>query len=1232
MLRIKRIVITGFKTFAQRTDIVFDPGITAIVGPNGCGKSNIADAVRWCLGEQSFALLRSKRTFDVIFSGSDRRARLNMATVSLVLDNSEGELNIDFSEVEITRRAYRDGDNEYLINGQQVRLQDITQLLAPSGLGKRTYAVVGQGLIDRVLSLKPEERRTLFEEAAGITGFQLKRAASFRRLEATNQNLDRVRDILAELEPQLRNLKRQSDRALERQRIELALKELLHIWYGHQWRRTLSELEQAQVTAEKDRASNSVRQNRLASTQQKIVALRDRQASLRSHLNEQRQLVNARLQQVEAVSRRAAVTGERQRQTVARQEELQLECDELQEAREAVQARFTTLRREVEQAQAKRQASQDAVDLLREKIATQQQEDKARTDRWRQAETALKKAERLVTDRSSRLEQITERRETLKGNLAELEEELQDSARFAEKAATDHANAESDLSARRKLLTEIQIRIEGQTESVAEMEFAHKGREEARQQAERNVVKIETRLDLLQRMREEGAGYASGVRAVLQAAQKGELEGVVGTVASKLELPARLERAVEVALGAALQNVIVRTWGEAQRAIEKLKRTGAGRATFLPLDRLRSGSSIPAPHLAGIQGNAAELVQCESDAAPAVRHLLQRIWIADDLASARSALDAHQGKGRDAGAHSRPARRPPGAPPTVVTLDGEIIRPGGAVTGGNDGRHQHSSVLGREREARELPAALEVGRRELRLATDNARTVGEKISEFRESQMASEEERKIRSVDVERTLAKVEQARTAEAQARQKFEWQLKSVDQVQKERKELDSQEALLQQMLDGAKSLRLDAQERASSTEKAAQKGSDELLSQLADLRADAAVAEGNLRSRRALTVEQRRSLDLLSSQFQSKSQRLKNLLLEGERLATTVGQVSADERTIREGIAGLQGQIVPLEKKLGQIEREQVRVEAEERSMQALLQQSEAAWHVSQLALRRTEDRLDELRRDIRQDFDLEESESAADLAHQPPLTLHALLERLPVVEQLPPTLKDEIRETRTRLRRLSNVNPEAPQEYRQAEQRHSFLQTQVDDLEGAAQDLLQLVRVLDRQMEGSLRRTYDAVSTEFVRFFKMLFQGGTSHLIISDAEDILNTGIEVIARPPGKRPLSLDLLSGGERSLTACALVLAILQVSPTPFCVLDEVDATLDEANVDRLRIALDSLSSLTQFIVISHNRRTLVGARNIYGITMGDDGVSRVISLRLEGREVTDRSEEQTAKPAVVAL
>ena len=1231
MLRIKSVSLKGFKTFAQQTEFAFGTGITAIVGPNGCGKSNVADAIRWCLGEQSFGLLRSKKTVDVIFSGSDKRSRQGMASVSIILDNEEGELNIDFSEVEVTRRAYRDGDNEYLINGQKVRLQDITQLLGPSGLGKRAYAVIGQGLIDRVLSLKPEERRALFEEAAGITGYQQKRQAALRRLEATQHNLGRVRDLLGELSPRLNSLKRQAGRALERQQIETDLKDLLQVWYGYQWHRTVSDLETAQRKVQRGQSSAEERRVRLNTLRATLDRLRRRQSELRSDQSDLNQQGNAHHSHRAEVIRRLAVTQERLNQTVVRLKELDGEGNHLQTQKESTQLRLESLIDELETVQLHYQSCQQEVQRLLTQLSDREQRFREAQAHVRERQAELQKSENVASELRSRLSQSVERRQALNKDLAQFEIEVQRRNRTASGSEMDLSAAED---AETKLAAELQ-KVHTDNAAISEAIDAEvrtlRIEEEASSRLQREVERIQGRLDLLGSVRGDANIYATGVRSVLEASQQGRLNGVLGTVASRIQVPPRLEQAIEVALGAALQNLIVNSWQDAQGAIDFLKQAGAGRATFLPLNKLRSRGPIQAPELSGLIGNAVQAVQFESLAAPAIEHLLQRVWIAEDLPAARHALDVHAA---DTGnLRLRNGRPNSVAPlPTVVTLAGEIIRPGGAVTGGNNGRRQRQSALAWEREARELPAELKQAESLARQAAGKAMTIRQKIEDQTNDQARLEKERQRLLDELQRQRNSLNQARLAASQAKQEAAWQAKLLDQTRTELRDSDEREGLLSQALEEAVVSLAAARQKAGLAEQAAQDSPDELLRTLADLRAKSASARESLNGQQTFIAEQKRSLDHLDSQVLSRHKRRDELSVEESQLRTQLEAMSAQEEELDSAVAAHNQTVARIESDLKGLDTELGRAEADERTGQQLLQQQESELNDSRLAMQRTEDRLDGLRRDIRQDFGLAEMEEAAGLPYQPPLPLQTLVAQLPIVHDLPAGLKEEVRDTRARVRRLSNVNPEAPQEYEEAANRFEFLQSQSDDLEAAAADLQQVIATLDSRMEGDLRRTFDAVAVEFVKFFKLLLRGGTAQLTVTEPQDILNTGVEVFARPPGKRTQNLDLLSGGERSLTACALIFAILRVSPTPFCVLDEVDATLDEANVDRLRAAMEALRDQTQFIIITHNRRTLEVANGIYGITMGDDGVSKVISLKLERdqlKALEDKGQVQTATAAL---
>ena len=1209
---IKRVVIQGFKTFATKTEFIFDPGITAVVGPNGSGKSNIVDAVRWCLGEQSFSLLRSKKTADIIFSGSDKKARLGMAQVSLTLDNSLNEIPIDFHEVEITRRAYRDGDNEYLINGQRVRLLDITEMLAQTGLGKRTYALIGQGLIDKVLRLAPDERRSLFEEAAGITAYQMKRRTTLRRLDATEQNLTRVRDITAELSPRLSYLRRQAERALEREQIANDLRDMLRIYYGYRWHTSLTTLETNTASEAGLRKAVQTRQNGLAALNKEIEQLRLEQTQLRARLGEQHQEGSEVHRRLESIGRELAVAQERMRQLRERREEIRRELSPLRLQQETLEARLVEGAQSVEAAVAEADKRQADVEEVQHLLVKRQAERTHLQNALDEARNQLTDLMRSQAGTQSRLTQSIERREALGDERRNLEQScirLDSEAKALKERLDEKTEQLQDTEGRAAELRASIARLE---KSIGRLREQFNNGDEARRHADRNLDQLQTRLEMLRRLSREGAGYTSGVRAVLQARNNGagSMDAVVGTVASILRVPSQLDKAVEIALGGAFQNVVVRTWATTRGAIDYLKKGGHGRATFLPMDRLSVLPAIPAPAVGGILGNAADLVEYDDEYADVARQLLGRIWIAQDLNAARSALDNIK--------H--------GPRPTVVTVNGEIIRPGGAVTGGSDRNRGDDSVLARERELRSLPVEIKRADKDAAAATEICSQLTTRIEACRAEVGAIQHElaellRKERS-----DREQMEEVRRQVDRALQAVQWQRERLSQTAGEVEQAGELEIELTEnlaVLSGRQSTAQTALENAET--QLASAGAGEVLQQLADLRTGAAEAQAHLRSRQTLQENQRRTLQSVVDQIRSKETRVDELGTEAQSLEERIQNLGDQENRLSKKLAALQEKIEPDEKTLSEREKIQLEHEGKERVYQQMLRKDETAWNNAQLQLQRTEDAIAQLRSEIEHDLGLVlMEEESGELAYQPPLPLEAFVEQLPVVKELAKGLEVEVKEMRMRLGRVSNVNPDAPREYEEAAGRHEFLLNQSKDLEAAAGDLRKIIRELDELMEVEFLKTFKAVAVEFEYFFKSLFNGGTAKLILTEPEDITNTGIEIIARPPGKRPQSLALLSGGERTLSALSLIFAILRVSPTPFCVLDEVDAALDEANVDRFRSTLKELSEGTQFIVVTHNRRTLEGANAIYGVTMGDDGVSQIISLKMEDDKIVRSTGEDT--------
>jgi len=1193
-MRLKHLELQGYKTFATKTEFVFDEGITAIVGPNGSGKSNIADAVRWVLGEQSYSLLRAKRTEDMIFSGSKQRARLGMAQVSLTFDNSDGWLPIEFTEVTVGRRAYRSGENEYLLNGNRVRLRDITELLGRSGLSRRSYTVIGQGLIDAALSLRPSERRTLFEEAAGISIYQRKREDALAKLEETRQNLLRVSDIIAEIAPRLRRLERQAERAQEQADVQRRLESVLRTWYGYQWTRGQIALRKAKDRARQQEALLNQRRGELAELGQHIADLRARQGVLRQRLSDWHRESSALHAQAEKLQRELAVREERRRLLQARREEILAEIAPLKASVTAQQERIAAVEADLRDLEA-RLGEQKA--QVREVQARVEAHERRRQEALAALTAAQDRAFSLATqaaDRRNRLVQLAERRAELQSERAEHERALAILATQAQELEAQLVAADRSLAAVKARLDELETqRADCQARIAASQQEQTQLRarlSEIRQEQSR----LQARYDLLARVRQEGEGYYAGVRAVLRVANKGQLQGVLGVAASLMQVPTELERAIEVALGAHLQDVIVETWADAEAAIALLKRTHGGRATFLPLDTVRPPRSRPLPDGPGVIGLASELVSFAERLRPAFETLLARTVVVRDLPTARRVLNELRGGFQ------------------IVTVEGEIVRASGAVTGGS-ARTQTSGILAREREWRELPAELEA-------SAQREKGAMARLDQAVTDERQHREELAVLATQIEALTAEL----NAQDEARRELERQVERVAQDSAWREGIATQIASeLATLGDKEKRLR-DELERLEAEEAAEQARvvevqaelevlrSDEWAAQLAQQRAAVAVTEQRLSSQRTILRSHQASLARLQEQIAARHKRAAQLAAESDDLDRQIGQWRTENDALLASIQALTARIGPAEAELADLERAQAATEEEEARRRGLLRDYENRYNQAWLEVGRREDELASLRRQIEDDLGLVELDME-EISGQPPLPLRPLVSALPAVKALPDGLEEEIRRLRARLRRIGAVNPNAPAEYAEVLERHTFLTSQAQDLEQAAAHLRQVIAELDEIMEREFSQTFNAVAAEFKDTFTSLFGGGTARLVLTDPDNLMETGVDIVARPPGKRVQSLALLSGGERSLTAVALIFAILKVSPTPFCILDEVDAMLDEANVGRFRAALEELAQHTQFIVITHNRGTVQAANTIYGVSMGDDSVSRVISLKLEG-------------------
>jgi chromosome segregation protein len=1198
---LKRLEIQGFKTFAQRTVFEFRPGVTAVVGPNGSGKSNLSDAVRWVLGEQSYTTLRCKRTEELLFSGGGKRPPAGFAEVSLTIDNSDRLLPIEFDEVTITRRATRAGENEYAINRARVRLRDVQEVTAPLG---SSYTIINQGLVDAALALRPEERRRLFEDAAEISSFELRKSEAIRRLRETDTNTQRLTDLLGELEPRLRSLKRQANQARQHRELSAELQNAQEQFYIAQWRTaqaatTTAELDVARLAAALEQA-----RTRQIATASEVRTLREALRDRRDHLGALHQQSSALHTRAEAAQRDLAVSDERLASLSRR-------AEDLERTRQDLDLRRTETERERAEAAAALESAESNLTEQREHLAACEADiavfeatRRALARDLSAAQDAALKAATAVAETQSRAEQLSSQRERLLAEQAKLTHSL---GQAEERFTAARQQVEAAQSVLKDAEAHLAGAMEAETNARAELDALRSERAAADEDlaaARRTLADAEARLESLNRLARAYAGTFAGVKAAMQWAERAGRLGFA-LVAAIIRTPAEIETAVEVALGSRLQNIVVETWQDAEDAIAELKRSGAGRATFLPLDTLRRTTldrerSASGGANAAVLGVAADLVDYDPHYQAVVLQLLGRTLVVRDLPTARTEL-----------------RRLAGGW-TIVTLHGEQVNSGGAITGG--AATKESGALRRERELRELPSQVEQARATVAEHETRRRKLDERIAAATQALHAAEAGKRAATQQRDAQRTALDKAERALAQAEQERTWQEQRQEAVSRDLAALAGQGRSLAAQHDEVKERAAAAQ---AHLEQLRARQEDELTAdraaqeRFAAQRAAVASAEGEVNAQRALVKTHQQTLERLAQRQTDADQSVSRLAAEREATSAAHDRAEAAHSALLAEIDALRAQISPAEAELHVEEARLTELEKTEAEVTAALLDQEAVHNRAALDAQRARDRLDSL---------IERAAAEGLELHNLSLETGAQSE----AEQAPiGDLQTLIATLKSKIERLGVVNPLALEEYEETAERQGFLSSQLEDLHQARTTLQDLITELETAMHARFSQTFQAVALEFERSFTRLFGGGTAQLHLTGAPNAQNgngvhdedgsndttngrvSGVEIIARPPGKRQQNISLLSGGERTLTAAALLFAILTVNPSPFCILDEVDAALDESNVGRFREALAELTRTTQFIMITHNRSTIEAADTLYGVTMGDEGASKVLSLQL---------------------
>ena len=1179
----KELEIQGFKSFPDKVKITFDAGVTGVVGPNGSGKSNLSDAVRWVLGETSSRQLRAAgKMEDVIFGGTRRRSAMGFASVRLTLDNTGHTLDVDADEVTIGRKYYRSGDSEYTINGQVCRLRDVYELLLDTGIGRDGYSVIGQGRIAEIVAAKSSERREIFEEACGIAKYRYRKTEAERRLAAAGENLERLRDILGELESRVGPLEKESAKAQKFLELSEQRKTLeVTLWTDsvHRARDTVRQqvrdyetaqadyerfdgeakaaeqeaeeirMQAQQLTIAVERLNGDIRSiteqisgsdSRIAVLENDVLRNEESIASLRSEIEAGEQdgaEADAALQRHRAVAAKMEAEGEK---LAAEIDALNAELEQLADASNASGARKDTLRAEITDLTAKRTeaqvaqaAAEAAEETARQRLPALEQAVQEGTDQWETARQDL-------TDTIRYREMLTENEKQLANVRSGLELKLKN-----RKAALDEADT-------------------------------------AEQRLGRELDAARQRLSVLRELEKNMDGYQNSVKAVMRAAGARRLRGIIGPVSAILKVEPGCEVAVETALGAALQNIVVENEAAAKAAIALLRSDNAGRATFLPLDTVQPG--VFRGRLSGTARLASSLVQADARYDNIVSNLLGRIIVVEDINEASRVA-------RDNGFRSR-----------VVTMDGQVINAGGSFTGGSVQRS--AGLFTRKQEMEELRIRAAKLQKDCLAAQEKTDQCKEQVDALQAELTATASEQITAAND--RVRAEAEQKRLEAAAA------QLETARNAR--RQEIDTlQAALADSRAKAEDAAKLQAELTAKIDRRTAEmsriaEGDDSFLTRQNALAQD-------LSAKRLEQVTRQKDAELAYSQIAALEQRARDAAARRTSLEESVAALAARSDACRAEIADIRQTRADSQTTIAQKEAEireatQKRLARQQAETETLARARTAA--DSREEMSREMARLAERKAAAESEYD----QTVAKLWDEYQLSV-SQAEALCVEFGSLPALRAQVADLRGKIRALGSVNVSAIEEYKEVRARYDALVTQVTDVEESRNELSRMISKLSAQMREIFTDSFRAINENFGRVFAELFGGGEASLMLEDESDVLSSGIGIRVAPPGKVIKNLEALSGGEQALVAISIYFAILAVNPAPFCILDEIEAALDDANVVRFAQYLRRVSDKTQFIVITHRRGTMEAANVLYGVTMQEDGVSKLLKLDLEQVDAT---------------
>ncbi|MGN0298730.1 MAG: chromosome segregation protein SMC [Lachnospiraceae bacterium] len=1177
---LKAIDVQGFKSFANRMHFDFGPGVTCIVGPNGSGKSNVADAVRWVLGEQSAKQLRGSNMQDVIFAGTENRKPLGFASVTLTLDNRDHSINIDYEEVIITRKLYRSGESEYRLNGASCRLKDIYELFYDTGVGKEGYSIIGQGQIDRILSNRPEERRELFDEAAGIVKFKKRKNVAVKKLQEEQQNLTRVNDILQELERQVVPLQKQSQTAEKYLELKNELRDYDINVFLRERETGEAEVEELEKSLEELSRQQEQKQQENETLRQSYTQTEQKISQIQQEMDEKQVVYNQSLLDVQAIKGDIQVLTEQINTEYASREHIEnriRQIDKDNVARKEELLRLSEEREnlsdELKQTRRSFSASQTALDDSSEQIAKMSDEIEAKKAKI----IELLNIKSTYSAEFQRYETILEQN---KKRQRQLEEWLEKS--YREQQGKQSVWQESEKETEQLQCNQISLQEEtdyvkkviGQTES--EIREKERSLQMLRQYYHQTFSRAET----LRNLAERYDGYGNSVRRVMEL--KSSRAGIYGVVADIIGVEKKYEVAVETALGGSIQNIVTDTEQTAKQLIQFLKRNQFGRATFLPLEAMRGNnqlSNLAILKESGIIGVASELVKTDEKFVNLIQFLLGRVVVAENIDLALNVARKYHYSYR------------------IVTLDGDLFTPGGAMTGG--AYKSSSNLLGRKREIEELEQTIAIQAKNCREGEQELQRKKDVLEESKghlEEIHRQQQELQVKLVENELRKKQLKQELATAAEGEE--DWKLE-LNQLKNQSSSLEQQRSRTNDSIDAIEA-------KNSATENLLMEMSrslEEKKNKEKQIRIE--YNELQIKS----TALQRQDTYLLDNMTRIRNEREK-FYQEKKKLQVQLEDSEDIEAEKEEEIQSMKDKQKQLEQNVRALETEirTLRQNKEELNVRQssffqkreVLNQELTDLDKNLFRLKSKTERLEE-RLDHQTEYLWNEYEIGPNEAEQ------YYREDLGDLQQL----REKCAAIQNRMKRLGHINLESIEQCRELVERYDFMKTQYNDLMSSVQSMRKIVTDLDQGMRKQFREKFNQIQIEFNQVFQELFGGGQASLEISEDEDEIEAGIRIIAQPPGKKLQNMMQLSGGEKALTAIALLFAIQRLKPSPFCLLDEIEAALDDSNVGRFAEYLHRLTSSTQFIIITHKRDTMASADRLYGITMQEKGISALVSVNL---------------------